>query len=203
MHYNKHGPTNTLYFSSIFIDTHIVKEINVRKSSFFDTNNTNMAEPDMEPRVTSLVYEKSHTLTYITKFLNEPLSRNTPTSSKSNNAMGSLDYYMQLLAKERSSELSSKLIFSSRRNGTNSVYSSSWNKWVSWCKKQKIDSFRCALTWVLVFLADLFEQDYEYRSVCSHTSTILAFHQVIDGKTIGEHPKVSALITRIFNRIPT
>ena len=203
MHYNKHGPTNTLYFSSIFIDTHIVKEINVRKCSFFDTNNTNMAEPDMEPRVTSLVYEKSHTLTYITKFLNEPLSRNTPTSSKSNNAMGSLDYYMQLLAKERSSELSSKLIFSSRRNGTNSVYSSSWNKWASWCEKQKIDSFRCALKWVLVFLADLFEQDYEYRSVCSHRSTILAFHQVIDGKTIGEHPKVSALITRIFNRRPT
>ena len=49
------------------------------------------------------------------------------------------------------------------------------------------------------FLAELFEQGYQYRSVCSHRSVISAFHEGIDEKSIGENPQVSSLITGIFN----
>ena len=50
------------------------------------------------------------------------------------------------------------------------------------------------------FLGQLFEQGYQYMSVCSHTSAISAFYEGIDGKIIGENPQGSSLITEIFNQ---
>ena len=38
--------------------------------------------------------------------------------------------------------------------------------------------------------------------MCSHRSAISAFHEGIDGKSIGENPQVSSLITGIFNQRP-
>ena len=58
------------------------------------------------------------------------------------------------------------------------------------------------LKWVLDFFAELLEQGYQYRSVCSHRSAISAFHQGIDGKCISENPQVSSLIRGIFNQKP-
>ena len=109
---------------------------------------------------------------------------------------------MQHLAKEGISERASNLIFSLRREGTNSNYCSSWNELSGWCDKQKVDPFRCTLKWVLDFLAEVFEQGYQYRSLCSHRSAISAFHEGIDGKSIGENPQISSLITGIFNQRP-
>ena len=58
------------------------------------------------------------------------------------------------------------------------------------------------LKWVLDFFAELFEQGYQYSSVCSHRSAISAFHQGIDGKCISENPQVTSLIRGIFNQKP-
>ena len=41
-----------------------------------------------------------------------------------------------------------------RRNGTISNYSSSWNKWDSWCDKQKVDLFQCAIKWIITDIMD-------------------------------------------------
>ena len=157
-----------------------------------------MTERDIVPRVASFVNEKSPTLTSTSKSLKEPSKRNTHPSSKSNNVVSRLDYYRQHLARKGISERASNLILSSRTEDTNSNYCSSWNKWASWCDKQNIDPFRCALEWVLDFLAELFEQDCQYRSVCSHRSAISALHEGIDGKSMSENPQVSSLITGIF-----
>ena len=107
------------------------------------------------------------------------------------------------MAKERISERASNLILLSRREGTNSNYCSSWNKWASWCDKQKVDPFRCTLKWVLDFLAKLFDQGYQYTSVCSRRSAISAFHEGTDGKSVGENSQISSLIAEIFNQRPT
>ena len=44
--------------------------------------------------------------------------------------------------------------------------------------------------------------NYQYRSVCSHRYAVSAFREGIDGKSIGENPQVSSLITGIFNQRP-
>ena len=117
-------PQTSLRFSPIFTDTQGKKEGRVGESPFFDTDSTNLVEPDMVPTVNSFVNEKSPTLTSTFKSLKE-LSRET---SKSNNEVYCLDYYRQHLAKKGISERASNLILLSRREGTNSNYCSSWNK---------------------------------------------------------------------------
>ena len=148
------------------------------------------------------VNEKSPSITSTTKSLKEPSRRNTHLFSKLNNEVSCLIYYRQHLAKEGISERASNLILSSRREGTNSNYCLSWNKRASWCDKQKVDPFRYTLKWVLDLLAELFEQGYQYRSMCSHRSVKPAFHEDVDGKIIGQNPQVSSLITGIFNQRP-
>ena len=110
-----------LCFSPIFSDTQDTKEGRVGESPVFDTNSTNLAEPDMVPSVNSFFNEKSPALTSTFKSLKEPSRGNTQVSC--------LDYYRQHLAKKGITEGASNLVFSSRREGTTSNYFSSWNKW--------------------------------------------------------------------------
>ena len=69
------------------------------------------------------------------------------------------------LTEEGISERASDLIVSSRKEDTLSTYSSAWNKWVSWCVEQNVDTFRCNVNWILNFITFLFESGYEYRTI--------------------------------------
>ena len=107
------------------------------------------------------------------------------------------------LAEEGISERASDIIVSSRREGTLSIYSSDWNKCVSWCVEQDVDPVRRNVNWILDFLAFMFESGYEYRTICIHRSVISALHSNVEGRPVGEHPQVSSLITEVFNNRPT
>ena len=49
------------------------------------------------------------------------------------------------------------------------------------------------------FLADLYKEGYQYRSLNSYQSAISSYH---DGLTVGEHPMVSRLMKGAFNNRP-
>ena len=68
--------TNTSTLLSLFTDRQGTKEGRIGERPFFGTDSTNLAEPDMVPRVNSFVNEKSSTLTSTFKPLKEP-SRET------------------------------------------------------------------------------------------------------------------------------
>ena len=65
-------PQSPLPFSPIFTYTQDTKEGRVEESPFFDTDSTNLTEPDMVPRDNSFVHEKSPTLTSTSKSLKNP-----------------------------------------------------------------------------------------------------------------------------------
>ena len=57
----------------------------------------------------------------------------------------------------------------------------------------------CAFKWNI----ELFEKGLQYRTINSHCSAISAYHDYVDGKLIGKHPRVCALLTGVFNqRLP-
>ena len=66
--------------------------------------------------------------------------------------------------------------------------------WDSWCQERGRDPIRGPIADVLNFLAELFEQGYQYRSLNSYQSAISSVHQKVDGVEVGKHP----LITRGF-----
>jgi len=52
----------------------------------------------------------------------------------------------------------------------------------------------------LNFLADCYNEGLEYSTIAGYRSAISAYHDPIEGMTIGKHPKVSALGFSFVNR---
>jgi hypothetical protein len=71
-----------------------------------------------------------------------------------------------------------------------------------WCCKQQIDPIRCNIEWVLDFLVKLFETGLGYSTIGTHRSAISAYHDPLDEQSVGKHPRVSDLMSGIFNLKP-
>ena len=52
------------------------------------------------------------------------------------------------------------------------------------------------------FLAQLFEQGYQYRSLNAYRSAISSMHEKVDGYEVGQHPLVSTLLKGVFHQRP-
>ena len=126
----------------------------------------------------------------------------TPINSSKVSKVSGLGSFRGSLATEGISERAISLITESRRMGTRSNFESSWRKWPNWCLEKQVDPIRCNITFVLDFLVELFEMGLAYRTIGCHRSVISAYHEPIDGSPVGKHPRVSSLITEIFNKRP-
>ena len=156
-----------------------------------------MANPKLIPRTLTSFSEKSNHFVIkggLSKGLSKPTASSYP---KSNNAISSMGSLTKRLAEEEISERPSDFIISSRRQFTLSTYSPARNKWIRWYFEQNVDPVRCNVNWVLDFLAVLFESGYEYRTICTHRSTILALHNNIEGRPVREHPR-SVLLLQVY-----
>ena len=52
------------------------------------------------------------------------------------------------------------------------------------------------------FLAELFQQGYQYRSLNAYRSAISSVHEKIDGYEVGQHPLITRLIKGAFHERP-
>ena len=58
------------------------------------------------------------------------------------------------------------------------------------------------MTSVLDFLTCCFHKGYEYNTIAGYRSAISVYHDTIEGFVVGQHPRVSALLSGIFNNRP-
>ena len=123
-----------------------------------------------------------------------------PTSNKQNRNISGVDSFREKLFTGGLSETTYQLISSMRRSGSKSNYNSSWAQWVSWCNEKKVDPFRCDINQVVNYLSFLFDAGLEYRTIGCHRSATSAYHEYIDGKLFGQHPKVCALLKGVYNK---
>ena len=93
-------------------------------------------------------------------------------------------------------------IITSRRSSSNSNYESAWGKWAGWCAERKIDPFCSNINQILDFLSQLFQNGLQYRTINNYRSAISAFHDHIQGKPVGEHPRICSLVAGVFNSRP-
>ena len=126
----------------------------------------------------------------------------TSINNKQNIKIYRLDGSRKRLLTTGISERASKLISSTRRQGSLSNYNSLWSKWATWCGERKINPFRCAIGEVLDHLSYLFDLGYEYRTVGCHSYAISAYHEYVDNKPVGQYPHVCALLKGVFNEHP-
>ena len=93
----------------------------------------------------------------------------------------------------------STLILSGWSKGTNTTYESGWNKWRRWCLERGTNPFSCDIG---LFLAELFEQGLQHRSINTIRSAVSMTHSQVEGAPLGQHPLVSRLLKGIHNKRP-
>ena len=77
------------------------------------------------------------------------------------------------VANFKSTPVATDLVLSSWRDKSMRSYNSSFNKWARWCAKRERNSISGPISDVANFLADLFEEGYQYRSINVYRSSIL------------------------------
>ena len=160
--------------------------------------NTNLVSKDLEH-----VNQGSH-FAALEKEPSEKSQRgNSSPSSEQDSKTGGLDGFRARLQEEGISKAATDFISKPpRRPNSNANYESSWRKWASWCYRRETDSFSSNINEILDYLTDLYKQGLQYRIINNHRSAISAFHEQIQGKPVGEHPRVCDLFARIFNSRP-
>ena len=78
----------------------------------------------------------------------------------------------------------------------------SLKKWVSWCYRKQTDPVCAPLSEILNHLSTLFEKGLQYQNINSHRYAISAYHNNVDGKPVGNHPRLCPLLTGVFNQRP-
>ena len=96
----------------------------------------------------------------------------------------------------------SRLLLSSWRQKTAKSYDSLFNKWVRWCNERNSDPVSGDINEVIIFLAALYDEGYQYRSLNAYRSAISSVHEKIDGYNVGKHPMVTRLIKGAFQERP-
>ena len=100
------------------------------------------------------------------------------------------------------SSAASELLLSSWRTKTKSNYNSLFAKWANWCQQRDRDPTTGPIKDIINFLAELYQDGYQYRSLNSYRSAISAVHSKVDDHPVGQHPLVSRMLKGVFNERP-
>ena len=86
------------------------------------------------------------------------------------------------------------LISAGWSTGTNSVYQSAWAKWCSLCDKREIDPFSWSVAALVNYLASLYREGLQHRTINTARSAISMTHCEVDGLSMGKHPMVARVM---------
>ena len=145
----------------------------------------------------SSINTKPITSTTSSKPVAKPRKGKQPPSEKWNSSSSGMASLRPGMQAEGISERAAAIITKARGEGTRSNYKSAWAKFSCWCNSRQTDPVRCPLNFTLDYLANLFDAQFEYRSINNHRSAISAFHCTIDGFKAGQHPRIRALLIKV------
>ena len=100
------------------------------------------------------------------------------------------------------SELATDLILSSWRVKSSKSYNSSFNKWARWCEEWDRNPISGPISDIANFLAELFQEGYQYSSINVYHSSISTTHDRVDAYPAGQHPTIIRLMKGIYNKRP-
>ena len=165
-------------------------------------NDPSIASPTIVSRASKNVYKTPTTSTSTQRSTERSCRKVEPIRNAEFVASSGLGNLRQNLLAEGISERVSNLITNNRRTSLIKHYKSAWMKGCGWCSERDISPTRSNINYVLDFLAELFEKGLEYRTIGTPMSTISEFHEPVENIRAGNRPRVSALMSGIFNKRP-
>ena len=115
---------------------------------------------------------------------------------------GRLAYLRKRYQDKEISEEGTELLLASWRQKSSRSYDSLFRKWVEWCGQRDSDPVSGPVSEVVNFLAHLYNEGYQYRSLNAYRSAISSVHERVDGYEVGQHPLVSRVMKGAFNLRP-
>ena len=107
------------------------------------------------------------------------------SSARDNPTLSRVAYLRRHYSEKKISGEATDLLLSSWRQKSSQSYDSLCKKWISWCTERNLDPVSGPIEDVVNFLAHLFNEGYQYRSLNSYRSAIASMHAPIDGVSIG------------------
>ena len=176
--------------------------LKVKTEGECNSNNTKLASTILVQSSSGITCNRTSASTSVKQHLSKSSGPRTPSGHEQNPKTSGLESFRRSLASEGISARAAELIAGARRPGTSFNYESAWHKWVSWCGEREINPHSCHLNFILDFLAQLFEEKFEYSTIDAYRSALSAHHDKVDNQPVGKHPKVCNLMTGVFNRNP-
>ena len=97
-----------------------------------------------------------------------------------------------------STEATDLLLSSWRPKTNNSLFA----KWSCRYTERNRDPTMGPVEDIINFLAHLFKEGYQYRSLNYYRSAISAVHSKVDGQSVGQHPLVTRILKGVYNERP-
>ncbi len=88
------------------------------------------------------------------------------------------------------------------RGSTGEMYDRQWNQFVDGCGEQQYDPCSASVSIICAFLQYLFNEGSAYRTIAVFRSALSKYHVGIDGKPMGQNPRVCKFIKWVFNKRP-
>ena len=167
-----------------------------------DGHRTLMARTAMVPNVAPIVHRQPNTSPSIAMCTKKSSRGDTSTIEKQDLSSCGLSSIRQQLEKKGISKGASEIMLKSKRESTTQAYSSPWNKWVLWCKQQRVDPIDSPLNYILDFLTELYHEGLQYRTINVYRSAISAYHVPIGDIPVGQTKEVCTLLSGIDNLRP-
>ena len=161
-----------------------------------------MARPTIVFRASKNLCKKSITSTSTQRSIERSCRNIESIRNAEYTTTSGLDNLRQNVLVKGISERASNLIKSNRRTSAINHYESAGKKWCGCCSERDISLTRSNVNYVLNALVELFEKGLQYRTIRTHRSTIFTFHNLIGDNQVGNQPRVSALMSCIFNKRP-
>ena len=195
------GRLSGVCLSSLFPSGQVLSQGDTR-GVYNYTNSTCVASPSMIPNLAEVPGRVPSITTQTSSAANRPLQQVAPSHTEGTATACRVESIRQRHSAEGISSRASELILAGWSKATNSAYQSSWQRWNRWCAGRRIDPFSCHVREFLDFLADLYEEGLEHRTVNSIRYAVSMTHCHVEGVPIGQHPLVTRLIKGVYNSRP-
>ena len=196
------GLPTELPVSSVLPDTNVPKESNAGAGRLH-SHCFSMEEPAM---VSSTPIHAHRTSSAIASGSENPEAsrdrQDSPSLLPEEIPVSCMENSQKSLQNKGFSEKVPKILLSSWRGNTAKQYESAWKGWNRWCSKEKVNPFSTTIKHILSYLADLFHQGRQYRTIGVHRSVISSFHIPLEGVVVGRHPLVTKFMKGIFSLRP-
>ena len=166
------------------------------RSSGACIGSTSLEGPSMVSNAPSNAGQSTNSHPTVTKHnansMSEQSARHHPTVSR-------VGYIRQQCESSHLSQTATDLVLLSWRDKS---YNSSFGNWARWCSERDRDPLLGPTSDVANFLAELFEQGYQYSSLNAYCSAISSTHEKVDSFPVGHHPTIVRVLKGAYNKRP-